>query len=321
MIKKILYCVLILFLFADIGYSFLQHLCQPLDGDMASIIVPADDVKPVLDSPFGLGVILKNQSYPNPNRFFSHWAMKEYFISAPLILQNFVKPIDSIYLSSAIFKTLLQIVIILLLALAISGTKNILKLDFIVAAAIVTPLFQTNGFQNYMGIIDPAPTYTFFYALPSALLLLYISPFILQYYHDKRPTNNTIIKIISIPLAIVICLSGPTNTGVVLIFSLIVFTGNLQFNYIHSNQDGILRRVVKAIHNIPKGYWFYLLPISIFSIYSLYIGTYNSSNVNIPVIELYSRIPKGIYFQFLQKLGFPVLFIIITLNIVLLKYI
>lgn len=97
-------------LLADIGYSFLQHLAQPLDGDMAWNIVPANDVKPIFKSPFGLEAILKNKTYPNPNRFFCHWIFREYFLSAPLFLQKFVDPIDSIYLSCAISKTIIQVV-------------------------------------------------------------------------------------------------------------------------------------------------------------------------------------------------------------------
>jgi hypothetical protein len=59
-----------------------------------------------------------------------------------------------------------------LIAFFISG--SILKLDFLFAAILITPLFQTNGYRSYMGIIDPATTYTFFYALPTILILIYL---------------------------------------------------------------------------------------------------------------------------------------------------
>ena len=82
--RQIIYCILLLLLLADLGYSFAQHLSQPLDGDMAWNIVPGDDVKPILESPLGTGVILANKSYPNPNRFFCHYFMREYFVTIPL---------------------------------------------------------------------------------------------------------------------------------------------------------------------------------------------------------------------------------------------
>lgn len=316
MARRIIYFILLLLFLADVGFSFIQHYTTPLDGDMAGGIVPENDVKPILDNPFGISVLTKNQIYPNPNRFFSHWMFKEYFNRMPLFLQKFIEPVDSIYLSCAIAKIIIQVSLIYLLAMSISGTKNILKMDFMIAIILVTPLFQTNGYRGYMGIIDLSTTYTFFYALPCALLLCYLSPFVRQFYHKKRIYAQFVIKILWIPLALVVCLSGPLNPGIVLVFSILVLLINIKNNYTQSNQVEVIKRVSNAIIKIPKSYWFYLLPVSIFSIYSLYIGRYDSYNIanHNSLIELYSRLPKGIYYQFLQKLGFPVLFIILILN-------
>jgi hypothetical protein len=52
--KEIIYFVLLVLTLSDVGYSFLQHYNTPFDGDMAGGIVPAEDVKPVLESPLGL---------------------------------------------------------------------------------------------------------------------------------------------------------------------------------------------------------------------------------------------------------------------------
>ena len=210
--------------------------------------------------------------------------------------------------------------LIFLLATAISGSRNILKTDFIISALLVAPLFQTNGYRNYMGIIDSSPTYTFFYALPCALILLYFMPFILQYYHKEKPAAQLLIKILWIPLALVISLSGPLNTGIVLIFSLLVLINIVKNNFIHSNQPEISKRLINSILLVPKGYWFYLLPICIFSLYSLFIGQYNLNNMSISLSELYSRLPKGIYYQFTQKLGFPVIFLTLALNTILITH-
>jgi hypothetical protein len=312
--KRIIYCILFLLLLADLCYSFAQHLSQPLDGDMAWNIVPANEVKTIIENPFGIDVILKNQSYPNPNRFFSHYFMKKYFEATPLFLQKFVNPIDSVYLSCAVEKILIQIFLIILLSFIISGTLNFLKSDFLISAILVTPFFQTEGYQGYMGIIDLSPSYTFFYAWPLAILLLYISPFILMYYHGNKPASQLLIYIVWIPLALVISLSGPLNPGIVLIISLLLFFSNIQKNYIQSNQPNLYGKIKAAVYAIPKQYWFYLLPISIFSIYSLYIGQYNSNNEKIPLIDLYLRLPIGIYNPLTKKLGFPFLLLCIAFN-------
>ena len=144
--KSLLYFILLFLVVLDFAYSFLQHYSQPLDGDMSWHIVPAEVLKPVLKSPLGLDVLLNNQSYPNPNRFFCHWSMKWYYRTIPGYLQSFVSPIDSLYLSGAILKICIQIGLVYLLGLFISGTFRVQKLDFILAVFVVVPLFQTNGY-------------------------------------------------------------------------------------------------------------------------------------------------------------------------------
>jgi hypothetical protein len=314
MIKRIIYIILILLLLIDLGYSFAQHLGQPLDGDMAWNIVPSNDVKPILDSPFGTAVFFSETTYPNPNRFFCHWIFKEYFETIPLLLQKFVQPIDSIYLSCAIAKILIQIFLIFLLSVAITGNSNLFKLDFVIIAFLIAPLFQINGYRSYMGIIDPSITYTFFYALPCAIILLYFLPFILNHYHHKNKSFQLLIKILWIPLAIVVCLSGPLNPGIALIVSMLLVFQYLEKETIQLNQKGSLKKGIRSVINIPKSYLFYLMPICILSLYSLFIGRYNLNNIEVPVSEKFLKLPLGVYYQFTQKLGFPILFLILALN-------
>lgn len=307
-------------LLIDIGYSFVQHFSAPLDGDMAENIVPASHFKPIFKFPLGIKAISQKIKYPNPNRFFSHWPLKTYFSWAPLYLQKFTTPIESVYLSCAIIKIFIQVCLILLLAITITGIKNIFKTEFILAAALVTPLFQTNGYRSYMGIIDPSITYTFFYALPCFLLILYLIPIIQQLYHGKESNKPLLIKALWIPLAAVVCLSGPLNPGIILVFSLLVFLSIIKSIYRQGNTITLNQKNTSIFSNIPKC-CYYLIPIFLFSVYSLYLGRFNSHNdmYQISLIELYSRLPIGIYYQFTQKLGFPVLFIILIINTTLIR--
>lgn len=315
-VRPAIYFLLLLFVLGDLGYSFIQHSNQPLDGDMAGGIVPAEDVKMVLKHPLGLEALISGQTYSNPNKFFSHWIFKEYFTAVPVALQNFTQPIESVYLSCALAKTAIQAALIFLLAFVVSGTGSVFRLDFMAAAALVTPLFQTNGYRGYMGIIDTSTTYTFFYALPIVLLLLYFLPLLCRYYQDKQQDLPLPAKILWIPLALVVCLSGPLNPGIALILSGMLIVYALRKNYPDAGQDGFIRKMLLSIRRIPKSYWFYLLPVSILSLYSLYIGQYNVINDGHPatVTSLYFKLPEGIYNQFTQKLGFPVLFIILIIN-------
>ena len=173
--KQIGYGLLFFFLLLDVGYSFLQHYFMPLDGDLATSVLISEysAYKPLMNDPFGFGIIARDTSWPNPNRFFGHWFLSVYMRHVPLILQAFASPINSVYLACAIIKTLIQVAFIYLLAGYISGKWNAYNRQFILAAILITPLLQASGYNSYMGIIDQSITYTFFYALPLCLLLLF----------------------------------------------------------------------------------------------------------------------------------------------------
>lgn len=317
---RIIYFLLLALLLADTAYSFVQHLNQPLDGDMAGGIVPAEDVKPVLQDPLGISVWTEGNAYPNPNRFFSHWVFKEYFTTAPLVLQNFTDPVDSIYLSSAIAKIIIQLVIISLLAFYISGTANFLKVEFVLSALLVAPFFQANGYRSYMGIIDPSPAYTFFYALPLALLLLYFAPFLAGIYHKQRVGLSWIIKLLWLPLALIVCLSGPLNPGIVLVLGAIFIPAKILDNYDELKHGNAPASVWKALI-MSRSSWFYLIPVGLFSMYSLYLGQFNSVSIEqqLPLAQLYSRLPEGMFNLLTQKIGFPLLVAALIINAIIIR--
>ena len=314
--KKILIYSLAFILCLDLGYSFLQYYYTPLDGDMAGGIVPNEGVKKILEDPIGLSVLTDNAFYPNPNRFFSHLFFYEYYRNIPLFIQNFTNPINSIYLSTALAKIIIHILILFLLAAYISGTRNFLKKDFLISAVLITPLFQTHGYRSYMGIIDESITYSFFYALPIGLLLLFYLPFFKNVYHNDKMILNISTKLLMLILAIIVTLSGPLNPGVVLIVTLLIFMQIILSYFKQSNKK--LNETPKAFikRKIRRNDLFLLLPISVLSVYSLYIGSFNSISLenSISFVKSFSKLPDGVYYQFTQKLGFPILFLMVAIN-------
>ncbi|MBL0258159.1 MAG: hypothetical protein IPQ03_11820 [Bacteroidetes bacterium] len=192
-------------------------------------------------------------------------------------------------------------------------------MNFVIASVLVFPLFQTNGYQGYMGIIDMSPTYTFFYALPFLMLLTYSIPLLVESRSSTKPEFRILLRILFIPIGLVCSLSGPLNPGIILIGTVLLYLKYIRKGYLKSALQGPLKRMVDGVREIPTHFWFYLIPISLFSLYSLYIGSYNSNNQALPLTDLYSNLPAGIYFQFTQKLGMPILLISILLNIILLK--
>lgn len=274
-----------------------------------------------MHDPLGLDALLRNEIYANPNRFFAHWTSAEYLLSMPLLLQSFVEPIDSVYLACAIAKILIQILLIYLLAVYISNTGNIFRFDFLLAAILITPLFQTSGFSRYIGVIDQSIIYTFFYALSLAWLMLFFLPFFRSIYYDKKPAFNLLPKILLALFMIFLSLNGPLVPGVVLIVCPMVLINIWVKNYKELSITPIPKRVLIALKNIPNYLLFYFVGICFFSLYSLYIGRNNALNFgdSISLLERYSRIPYGIYILVIQKLAFPLLFLMIAINVLIIR--
>ncbi|HEX7414822.1 MAG TPA: hypothetical protein VF411_12335, partial [Bacteroidia bacterium] len=72
---------------------------------------------------------------------------------------------------------------------------------------------------------------------------------------------------------------------------------------------------------IPRSLLFYFILICLLSLYSLYIGTYNTDSFKhtISLGERYAKITVGLYYLLTQKLGFPVLLFMIGLNTIIIK--
>lgn len=304
------------FVVLDAGYSFVQHLNTVLDGDMASIIVPSVQYAQVLQDPLGLGV-LHGDRYCAPNRYFVHAPMGWYFKQVPLALQFFTSPVNSVYLASALLKTALQIVLIWLLAVYASGGKRLWGMNILVAAALVTPFFQAFGYNLQMGIIEKSITYTIFYPLPLAALLVFFLPF----YRAGIGRMNGLHHLWLLPTALALPLSGPLVPAL----ALLVCPAALLFfwwkNWCALPGQPIARRATKAIGQLSGPLLFYFMLMLLLSLWSLYVGSFNCESQD-PAIGLPDRYPallRGIMAIFTQKLGFPLLAAGIVANLLLLR--
>ena len=317
--KTLFYIVLIVLLLADTGYSFWQHQAKSLDGDMAWNAIPDKDILPVLAHPFGLPAILKGETYVNPNKFFCHWFNQFYILKAPLFFQKWFTPIQSVYIAMGVARTLIQLLLTILITLFITKSLRFWNYKGVSTMFLIVCLFQTNGFYRQMAIIDESTTYVFFYALPFALFLIYILPFVRQVFW-KKVTQQTswIIKVLWIPLAIMVCLSGPLNPGIALVFSFLVSLH--LFAKLYRNQVRIVGKfkLIDLLKEIPKSYYFFLSPLVFFSLYSLYLGTFNSLSIQskLPLGELYLKIWSGINPIFFGSEAYVILFLLIFINLI-----
>ena len=311
---------LTLFLLCDLTYSFFEYYYIPLDGDISAGVVPSSDVKKVLDDPFGFHLLSTGEKHVNPNRFFAHFFFKEYMQKVPILLQNLTDPITSVYLSCALMKIMIHFFVIFILATLISGTKNILDKKFLISAALIVPLIQANGYWGHMGINDRSITYTFFYALPVVLLMLYMMTLYQIVYRNKVPKITILKSFILLAFAVILPLSGPLIPGLVLIVSALTFIHYLQ-NDDRTERLLSINHLFSLLQKIPFPVIFLLVPACIVSLYSLFLGRFdlNYNSEAIPIIDRYMKLPLGIYYQVSQSLGVPLLLIIIGVNQFLIK--
>jgi hypothetical protein len=169
-----------------------------------------------------------------------------------------------------------------------------------------------------MGIIDPSITYTFFYALPCAILLLFYLPFYFDFVYGTALLKKWFVKIFVFALAIYVVFDGALNPGIILTITILY---GLKSFLMTDKYLSIVKRVFQTFQVIPKTNLFFFSLISLLSLYALYIGTNNSIFLGetISISERYARIPKGILTIVTQKIGFPIFLIVIGINIFLLR--
>jgi len=317
--EKLLVIFLILFLLGDLTFSFLEYYYTPIDGDLTPGVAYNEHIQKIFDDPIGFKMLLSRDKHINPNRFFSHIFQKEYMQAVPLWLQNFTDPITSVYLSSALLKMFVHLLFLFLLGGIISRTYNILKKSFLTATVLIVPLIQVNGYWGHMGINDHATTYVFFFALPLVLLLAFFT-FIYRITYLRGILKTGLPNFLLILMAsVALPLSGPLIPGVVLVVCLVVFV-----YYLHLSKETVLPfpgKLVQVFLKIPRSIYFFLIPIALVSLYSLFLDRFDSNfqGETISVLERYLKLPLGIYYQIIQSLGVPLLLLIITVNVFLIR--
>jgi hypothetical protein len=318
--EKLLVLFLSVFLLGDLTYSFLEYYFTPIDGDLTSGVAFNEHIQQILTDPFGFKTLVSGDKHINPNRFFSHFLQKEYMQNVPLWLQKFIDPITSVYLACALLKMFVHLLFIFILSRLISGTHNILNRNFLISAALLLPFIQVNGFWGHMGINDRATTYVFFFALPLVLLMAFLIPVYQTVSMGKVLTPGLMGFLFSLVAAIILPLSGPLVPGVVLIVCLL--TVIYYFLNLDSQANTNLPGKVKGMFlKIPRRIYIFLMPIACVSLYSLFLGRFDSNykQFEIPVFERYLKLSPGIYYQITQSLGVPLLLLIIGINVYLIK--
>ena len=242
------------FLVAIIGamlFDCYQYYHMSIGGDIAQVVLPnpTQGYYEVLHDPLGLEVVIDKKYYSNPNRFFAHKMASEYLLKVPIFLQRWVSPIESIYLAIALFKTAVQLLIVYAICFLITLTRNPFRLDFLLVAILIFPLFQTAGFNRFMGVIDQSVIYTFFYALPLGLVLLCIC----LLYNRSRSDLNWLSFIFLLVMGPVIALGGPLGPGLILVGSVILLVFILHGHLLKGLEFNVMSNKVGSVEEKDLG--------------------------------------------------------------------
>jgi hypothetical protein len=311
--KTWLLAVLMLAVLADLALTYVQHSQLPLDGDLAAIVVPRADYAAVLHDPFGWTVLTTGGWYSAPNRFFSHIALREYCLRVPLLLQAVITPINSVYVALAVFSVGVQALLLYVLGWYATGTRRLSNWRLWLAMALMTPFFQTTGYNGQMSVVDNSFTYTFFYALPLLGLLVLLWP-LYRAASQQQPLRVGVPQLVAmLLLMVVLAFSGAIIAGVVLVLLL-----------------GVGLHAVRQRWPQPATHWLKNFPtqavllwgwLGVLCLYSLYIGRHNTENLmaTLPLARRYQLVPLGIWDELTSKLGLPLLVLGCLANVQLIR--
>jgi hypothetical protein len=309
----------LLFILANLGFAFFQHYQCVLDGDMAQVILPTAPYVHVLHDPFGLDVLLKGEHYRATNRFVLHWSIWKYFRTVPQFFQHFTNPIDSVYLACALAKTTFQVSLLYVLSVYISGSYKILNRKFLLAALLLTPLFQTCGYVWDIGIIDPPISYAFSYAYSVLLLAIFFLPFFMKTFHKKDMAFGLSLKLFLMCLSWAIAFNGPVSAPVIIIACGFFFMEQFRQGMIQNVMRPYGARIKSAVIQIQAAY-FQVMGFAVFmAFYSFYIGKNNFENFakQVPLLDRYAKLPASIYGLFTTE-GMGMLLTMILVNLIFL---
>jgi hypothetical protein len=309
--KRYFTSLLVAFVVLDWVYTFWQHYHLPLDGDLTAIVLPAPWYMQVLHDPFGWSVLTKHESYSATNRFFAHATIGLYWKTVPKLLQVFVHPISSLYAAAALFATATQAGLTLLLASYVSLASGGRRQGFWIVAALLEPLFQiASRVYEQFGVTDHSITYTFFYAWPLLLVLVLFWPFFRAACVGQPLQLPLWRALLLVALMVVVAFNGPLAAAVIAIVLLSV----------GARWAWGWRKPGRRVVWLSGQALLLLIILGLLTLYSLYIGRYNSENVRThSLAELYHLLPVGIIRLATINIGLPLLVALLLANIVLVR--
>jgi len=291
--SKILFIIMAVVLLGDLVFSYLQYNCSTIDGDMPFIVLGQDGYDKVLNDPLGLSTF-QGETYPGTNRYASHKLMEVYFKTVPFFFQNFMSPIDSVYLSITLAKFVAHILLLLVLGYYVSVWFTWAKWKSYLTSSVIISSFLIGGnmYIDHLAIIDPAVTYIMFYALPMTALLAFYIPFYKYYITGAFPTSP-LFAALWVVFALVMVFFGALTCAMLLVTLPMFAAGIMWRAYSNLPQDS--KSLVGAVKKLNVTMIVVMAFSFLFALYSFYIGTKNSEHKeDIALKERFLFLFKGI---------------------------
>jgi hypothetical protein len=301
----------------DINHSLLQYSMTPLDGDIAAIVNPGESYKLVLEDPLGKDAILYDSHYAATNRFTAHFSTYLYFNYVPRFLQIWYSAIDSVYASITLIKMLIHIGFLSVIALYARLLLRGNKYNWIFGATFLSPLLIAHGEFGMIAFVDPSITYAMFYTLPLVILFFFYFPLLRIFLKMRTTEFSPILYIIWTFFQFFLVLFGPLCAPVVFLIS-IFFLLYLICNSILKTRLINIKSVISYIFiNTSKTLIYFGLTGIVFSLYAIYLGSFNSENdwCQLTLEQRFSALPIGIqetFFDFSKGGAWLTLIVVIN---------
>lgn len=294
--------IIALIVIAEIVYSFFLHYHFRLDGDTVGIVYPVRGYDVVLRDPLGYSAIVKGEKYAGTNRWFAHASM--YFLFNDFY--NFIgkfreNRVENLYIVQSIGFVFAQLMIWFSIVLYVSS--NFLRKGIVyvlITSLLVIPFFHVNAFFLRLTIIDISIAYTFAYALPFSLLLIYFYPFYINLIKEKEGNifSKVFYYLIWILLGFCVAFSSPLNPILGVFFSISI----LAYKLVKVRQK-LKISLFNSIKKLQISYWLYVFTFGIICLYSYYLGTLNVENFTVQksLVDRYLIFFKNFYSFFITS--------------------
>jgi hypothetical protein len=310
----------LLLLLLDLTYVFYQQYHGPIDGDLTATVLPSPEYSDVLHDPFGLKILLHNAHFAGAGSFVFFWTVSNYFKTTPFFFQLFASPIDSIYLSCALAKIVVLALFIYLLSVYISGQYKIFNKNFLLAAVLIIPLFQTGGYCWVMGVIDPSTVGFFGYSFAMLLVVAFFLPFFMSLFYERKLQFSYLTTVLLLLFALINIFLSILNGPLMILICSFMLMEQWRQAMVANKSIRLTERILISLKQLPRNSIYGLIFITVFSLYHFYIATNNleSANYQIPLWQRYTRLPYGILHTFGSK-PFVMLLTMITINVIVIR--